>query len=46
MTPQGTPVDVSARLAQSRQLTDEEAAQVRDVGRVLGGDDGWNPKIE
>jgi pectate lyase len=43
--PAGRPVDVSGRLADSRRLTAEEAANLRDVAHVLGGGDGWNPKI-
>ena len=36
----GTPVDVTQRLACSRQLSDAEAAQWRDPSYVLGG---WVP---
>jgi len=38
--PSGQPLDVSMRIAPSRQLTDEEAAMMRDKATVLGG---WNP---
>jgi pectin methylesterase-like acyl-CoA thioesterase len=38
--PSGQPLDVSMRVAPSRQLTDEEAAMLRDKATVLGG---WNP---
>jgi pectin methylesterase-like acyl-CoA thioesterase len=38
----GTPVDVTQRLACSRQLGDAEAAQWRDPGYVLGG---WAPSL-
>lgn len=37
----GKPVDVSARLPASRQLTSEEAAQMRDAVHVLRG---WDPR--
>ena len=37
----GAPVDVSARIPESKQLSDAEAAQMRDVTTVFGG---WNPK--
>ncbi len=36
----GTPVDVSRRADYSKQLTDSEAAQMRDAKHVLAG---WNP---
>ena len=36
----GQPLDVSARLPASRQLSAAEAAPLRDVGKVLGG---WTP---
>ncbi len=39
-TPQGALVDVSRRLPGSRQLSDQEAAQLRDPANVLGG---WTP---
>jgi pectin methylesterase-like acyl-CoA thioesterase len=39
----GRPLDVSKRVAGSRQLTAAEAAQQRDVAHVLGGEDHWNP---
>jgi len=41
--PGGRPIDVSRRVAGSRQLTAAEAARERDVARVLGGADHWNP---
>jgi pectin methylesterase-like acyl-CoA thioesterase len=37
----GAPVDVSGRIPESKQLSDAEAAQMRDVTTVFGG---WNPK--
>jgi pectin methylesterase-like acyl-CoA thioesterase len=37
----GAPVDVSGRIPESKQLSDAEAAQLRDVATVFGG---WNPK--
>ncbi|MFM9954466.1 MAG: pectinesterase family protein [Opitutaceae bacterium] len=40
----GRPLDVSQRVAGSRQLTSAEAAQQRDLAYVLGGTDHWNPK--
>lgn len=36
----GKPLDVSARLAASHQLTAEEAAKMRNITHVLGG---WSP---
>jgi hypothetical protein len=39
----GKPLDVSSRIAGSRQLTAAEAAQERDLAFVLGGADHWNP---
>jgi pectin methylesterase-like acyl-CoA thioesterase len=39
----GKPLDITQRVAGSRQLTGAEAAQQRDVARILGGADGWNP---
>jgi pectin methylesterase-like acyl-CoA thioesterase len=39
--PTGVPVDVSQRIPESKQLSDAEAAQLRDVTYVLGG---WNPR--
>ena len=39
--PTGAPVDVSRRIPESKQLTDAEAAQLRDPATVFGG---WNPK--
>ena len=38
----GRPLDTSARLACSRQLSDDEAAQLRDPSRVFGG---WHPVV-
>ncbi|TDW83327.1 pectinesterase family protein [Kribbella sp. VKM Ac-2566] len=38
----GQPLDTSTRLACSRQLGDEEAAQLRDPSFVLGG---WHPVV-
>ena len=40
----GKPLDVSQRIAGSRQLTAAEAAQQRDLAFVLGGADHWNPR--
>ena len=40
----GQPLDVSRRVAGSRQLTPAEAAQQRDLAFVLGGADHWNPR--
>ena len=40
----GQPLDVSHRVAGSRQLTPAEAAQQRDLAFVLGGADHWNPR--
>lgn len=40
----GKPLDVSRRHPASRQLSDEEAARLRDVKNVLGGQDGWDPR--
>jgi hypothetical protein len=37
----GAPVDVSQRIPESKQLSDAEAAQLRDPAYVFGG---WNPK--
>ena len=37
----GAPIDVSMRIPESKQLTDAEAAQLRDVTYVFSG---WNPK--
>ncbi|MEQ7127760.1 pectinesterase family protein [Actinopolymorpha sp. B11F2] len=39
----GDPVDTSQRLACSRQLTDDEAAALRDPSTVLGG---WDPRAD
>ena len=39
----GQPLDVSQRIAGSRQLTATEATQQRDLAHVLGGTDHWNP---
>jgi pectin methylesterase-like acyl-CoA thioesterase len=38
----GSPVDVTKRASYSRQLTDDEAAPMRDAKNVLGG---WQPVI-
>jgi pectin methylesterase-like acyl-CoA thioesterase len=37
----GAAIDVSQRIPESKQLSDAEAAQLRDVTYVFGG---WNPK--
>ena len=37
----GAAIDVSQRIPESKQLSDSEAAQLRDVTYVFGG---WNPK--
>jgi len=37
----GAPIDVSQRIPESKQLSDAEAAQLRDPAYVFGG---WNPK--
>ena len=37
----GRPLDVSGRLPASRQLSEQEAAALRDVAHVLGG---WTPR--
>ena len=39
--PSGAPVDVSRRIPESKQLSDAEAAQLRDPAIFFGG---WNPK--
>ncbi|MBN1868453.1 Ig-like domain-containing protein [Candidatus Sumerlaeota bacterium] len=39
----GTPLDVSGRNAVSRQISDSEAAQMRDASHVLGGSTSWDP---
>jgi pectin methylesterase-like acyl-CoA thioesterase len=39
--PAGTPIDVSRRIPESKQLSDAEAAQLRDVTYVFNG---WDPK--
>lgn len=39
----GRPLDVSRRLAASRQLSDAEAARWREVRQVLRGVDDWDP---
>jgi pectin methylesterase-like acyl-CoA thioesterase len=39
----GKPLDVSQRIAGSRQLTAADAAQQRNLAFVLGGADKWNP---
>jgi hypothetical protein len=41
--PQGRPLDVSQRLAGSKQLSDAEALALSDPAKVLGGTDQWNP---
>lgn len=41
----GKPLDVSQRVAWSKQLTEDEAQQFT-VENVLGGADHWNPKKE
>jgi pectin methylesterase-like acyl-CoA thioesterase len=38
--PSGAPLDVSGRIPESKQLTDAEAAQLRDPAQFFGG---WNP---
>ena len=40
----GKPLDIAQRAAGSRQLTAAEAAHQRDLARILGGADGWNPR--
>lgn len=40
----GQPLEVSTRVAGSRQLNPAEAARRRDIAFVLGGADKWNPK--
>jgi pectin methylesterase-like acyl-CoA thioesterase len=40
----GKPLDVSRRNPVSKQLTDEEAAKLKDIKNVLGGIDGWDPR--
>ena len=40
---QSKPLDVSHRLAGSRQLTEAEAAAWSDPAKVLAGTDQWNP---
>jgi hypothetical protein len=37
----GAPIDVSQRIPESKQLSDSEAAQLRDATYVFSG---WNPK--
>jgi pectin methylesterase-like acyl-CoA thioesterase len=39
--PSGARIDVSRRIPESKQLSDSEAAQLRDPAYVFGG---WNPK--
>jgi pectin methylesterase-like acyl-CoA thioesterase len=39
----GSLLDVGRRSAASRQLTQVEAEKLRDITRVLGGNDRWNP---
>jgi len=41
LDPSGAPLDVSQRIPEALQLSDSEAAQLRDVTYVFGG---WNPK--
>lgn len=41
--PAGKPLDVSQRIAGSRQLTKEAADQEREIANVLGGADHWDP---
>jgi hypothetical protein len=41
LDPTGAPLDVSQRIPEAVQLSDSEAAQLRDVTYVFGG---WNPK--
>jgi pectin methylesterase-like acyl-CoA thioesterase len=41
--PQGQPLDVSHRLAGSKQLSDDEALALSDPAKVLAGTDQWNP---
>jgi len=43
---QDRPVDVSHRLAGSKQLSDAEAAALSEPAKVLGGTDQWNPVAE
>jgi hypothetical protein len=43
-SPAGKLLDVSQRHPVSKQLSDEEAARLRDVRNVLGGQDGWTPQ--
>jgi len=40
---QGRPLDVTHRLAGSRQLSDAQAQALSDPAQVLGGTDRWNP---
>lgn len=40
----GRLLDISQRSPISKQLSADEAAQLRDVRFVLGGEDGWLPK--
>jgi pectin methylesterase-like acyl-CoA thioesterase len=40
--PTGAPIDVSERIAASRQLTDDEASMMRDKAIVFGSP-AWNP---
>jgi pectin methylesterase-like acyl-CoA thioesterase len=40
--PTGAPIDVSQRIAASRQLTDDEASMMRDKAIVFGSP-AWNP---
>jgi hypothetical protein len=43
--PQGRPLDVSHRLAGSKQLADAEALALSDPAKVLAGTDQWNPAV-
>lgn len=43
--PNGEPVDVSKRVAWTKQLSPEEAAKYT-IPNVIGGEDGWNPLLE
>ncbi|MBC8133677.1 MAG: Ig-like domain-containing protein, partial [Deltaproteobacteria bacterium] len=41
--PSGAPIDVTRRIAASKQLTDAEAAMMRDKATVFGGTPPWVP---
>jgi pectin methylesterase-like acyl-CoA thioesterase len=41
--PQGRPLDISHRLAGSKQLDDATAQALSDPAKVLAGTDAWNP---